>query len=131
MKQVMMQMLKDLAIAIVAVIILSQFVGISLNASITLVIKMYVGFGLYRIFHANELGLIQKGLLIFLLFTGGIFGTKCFDVDGVAVRSFLTLNGCLFAGLVLQTQRQSIAQTQRKESCAKDVVESNADETNP
>ena len=35
-----------------------------------------------------------------------MYGTKYFDFDGTDVRSFLTLNGFLLAGLVLKKQRE-------------------------
>ena len=106
MKESIYVMLKDLLITAIGGIILFQFIGISLDSIITLLIKVYVGIEMIRIFNNNRVRIIWKTIIISFLLILGMYGTKYFDFDGSDVRSFLTLNGFLLAGLVLKKQRE-------------------------
>ena len=107
MKKYIYHALKDLTILFVGGIIVTQFISMSMTSAILLVIKIYVGIELIRIFDSKELHILWKIVLIIILFGSGIFLIRL--IEPANMKSFLTLNGFLLASLVLKKQREMLS----------------------
>ena len=107
MKQYVYNAIKDLVILLIGGNIVTQFISMSTTSTILLAIKIYVGIELIRIFDNKELHAIWKIFLVVILFGVGILLIRL--IEPANMKSFLTLNGFLLAGLVLKKQREVLS----------------------